>query len=170
MMCLTTDEDAEVRAQSARALGRLQWQPALEALLSALSDPAAPVRQAVVSALGAIFAALGGTETVDETALNTLRGRLSDPDAETRALTLRALTTCGAPDGFDRCVSGLLDPNPGVRVTAAVALRRLGETTALPYLRARTDDPHPEAEAQIRQTIRALESLRSPTDDEDGGH
>ncbi len=170
MAGLTTDEDADTRAESARALGRLRWLQAMDALLSALSDSSPRVRQSAVSALGAIFGRPGDEEAADETVLTTLRGRLTDPDAETRALTLRALTACGAPDGFERCLGGLTDPNPGVRVTAAVSLRHLGETAALPYLQTRADDPHREAEEQIRRTILVLEGLRSPVDDEDGGN
>jgi len=165
---LTTDGSADVRAQAARALGRLRWQPAIGELLSALSDPAPIVRQGAISAIGDLFISLQSDDATDDSILNTLRARLSDSDPETRALALRALTTCGANDALDHALACLADPNPGVRITAAVALRRLDAQAALPALRTHAGDSHPEVAQQIRQTIQALESPRSVTGDGKG--
>ena len=58
---------------------------------------------------------------------------------------------------------GLDDPNPGVRVTAAVALMHLADPANLPLLKGRIDDPHPEVRARIRDAIAAIDVSR-PSD------
>lgn len=116
------DQDDEVRAKSAGALGRLGDRRAVTYLLEhLLSDPAPFVRARIASALGQF----PGTEVIDR-----LVRALGDPAWWVRMRSVEALEQIG-PTAESPLILALDDPDPEIRIRAAVALERLGVPAAL---------------------------------------
>jgi HEAT repeat protein len=116
------DVEDEVRAKSATALGRLGDRRAVAYLLEhLLSDPAPFVRARIASALGQFEE----PEVVDR----LVRG-LGDPAWWVRMRSVEALEQIGGRAEGPLLVA-LDDPDPEIRVRAAVALERQGVAASL---------------------------------------
>ncbi|MCB9536007.1 MAG: HEAT repeat domain-containing protein [Myxococcales bacterium] len=142
---LATDAAAEARAEAARALGRLGDAASMPLLIEALAAPVACLRHAAAQALARL--------PTDEAAA-VLHGRLDDPDPEVRAAAARGLAIVSPGDALvPLCATLANDADPGVRVTAAVALGQLGGEAARAALQRATADPHPEVRDRARAAL-----------------
>ncbi len=111
------DQDDEVRAKCAGALGRLGDRRAVSYLLDhLLSDPAPFVRARIAGALGQF----PGSEVIDR-----LVRALGDPAWWVRMRSVEALEQIGTSAEAPLMLA-LDDPDPEIRIRAAVALERLG--------------------------------------------
>jgi cyclophilin family peptidyl-prolyl cis-trans isomerase/HEAT repeat protein len=144
------DLDPAVRARAALAVGRLQDTTTVEALAPLLQDPSADVRREAVFALGQIGAKRAGP---------LLLPRLADRDGEVVLLVLEALGKLGDKANTRHVARYLGAANATERATAAVALWRLADSTALDPLLAHHDDPDPEVRWRV---LYALEKIVAP--------
>jgi len=118
-------DSATVRVAVARAAGRLKRTEAVAWLLPLARDPEGRVRRAALFALGQI----GGTEFVIP--LRESLGRLGSNDL---AVALEALGKSRDPRAVSATTEWLTHRAPAVRQAAALALFRLGDTSAIPEL------------------------------------
>src|SRR5262245_31723569 len=144
------DPDPAVRARAALAVGRLQDSTTVEALAPLLEDPSADVRREAVFALGQIGAKRAGP---------LLLPRLADRDGDVVVLVLEALGKLGDKANTRHVARYLGATSASQRATAAVALWRLADSTALEPLLAHHDDPDPEVRWRV---LYALEKIVSP--------
>jgi HEAT repeat protein len=132
------DPKPSLRRLAAEMLARMNAVSSVPALIDAARDPDPEVRASAIESLHALAA---------RQAVSTLVELLGDADARVRASALWALPDLepGAAPGAVSAVETLLrDPDVYVRVQAAVALARFGETArALPTLDALLRDPDP---------------------------
>lgn len=126
------DDDRYVRSRAEQALGRIGPE-AVGPLLSLLAGGTSRDRQAAAAALG---------WTRDPRAIGPLVGALGDGDPALRDAAASALEALGAP-AVDPLVGALVHPQAGIREHAALILGRLGDTRAVPALRAALSDPDP---------------------------
>lgn len=128
------DEHENVRVATARALGSLASQEAVEALAGALRDPAWTVRAAAVLALG---------KQKGQVPPGPLVAALRDEDATVRASAASALAMLGEQAPLSPLISALYDSSWIVRESAVLALGEIGELgTRVPaalFLSARSD-------------------------------
>ena len=124
---VASDSSFEVRAASAKALGRLGDSSALPALENALKDEVA-VRCAAVIALG---------ELHDPSAQPALMAMLRDSAAEVRYHATMGLAKIGAKNAQAAIAALLSDPEPLVKNGAQKALELLGVEKAPPTLGGR---------------------------------
>jgi len=143
------DEDWEVRADAAEALGEIKRPEAIRLLSFALNDEDEDVRESVVYAL----ANIGGDEAVQaitvalrdveswvresavealgeiggENAVNALATALQDDDPSVREMTVEALGEIGGDIVIGLLEKALLDPDESVRDAAADVLERIKE-------------------------------------------
>lgn len=111
------DLEDEVRAKSATALGRLDDQRAIPYLLEhLLTDPAPFVRARIATALGRFD---------DPEVIERLVRGLGDSAWWVRLRSIEALEQIG-PRAEPSLLTALDDPNPEIRIRAAVGLERLG--------------------------------------------
>jgi len=144
------DPDPIVRARAALAVGRLQDTTTVEALAPLLEDPSADVRREAVFALGQIGAKRAGP---------LLLPRLADREADVVSLVLEALGKLGDKANTRHVAHFLGVANATQRASAAVALWRLADSTALEPLIAHHDDPDPEVRWRV---LYALEKIVEP--------
>ncbi|MGH7254603.1 MAG: HEAT repeat domain-containing protein [Nitrospirales bacterium] len=113
--------EATTRREAAQALAWLEPPSAFHALLEALQDRDAGVRQRALAGLG---------EQADLRALPAFRARLlHDPDAGVRSEAAFRLGKLGGKDSVPTLRTALKhDPDPAVRRWAAWALRQLSPT------------------------------------------
>ena len=145
------DEDWEVRADAAEALGEIKRPEAIRLLSFALNDEDEDVRESVVYAL----ANIGGDEAVQaitvalrdveswvresavealgeiggENAINALATALQDEDPSVREMTVEALGEIGGEAVIGLLEKALLDADESVREAAADVLERLKENS-----------------------------------------
>ncbi len=116
------DLDDEVRAKSAGALGKLGDRRAVTYLLDhLLSDPAPFVRARIAGALG---------QFADGEVIDRLVRALGDPAWWVRMRSVEALEQIG-PTAEAPLLVALDDPDPEIRIRAAVGLERLGVPTRI---------------------------------------
>lgn len=127
-----TDVDDRVTAAAGRALGRMQSDEALAALLAGLDHPNAKARAA--AAFG--FARLGRAYPP---AVPKLLVTLRTGDDEQRRGAIQALANMRDPVTIDPLIEALKDKIPALRVIAAEALGRLNATKAVPVLLEQVD-------------------------------
>jgi HEAT repeat protein len=125
---------AELRAMGCRALGRLRFHQALEALLARLEDEDALVRRAACAALCWL---------PDTRATAPLIRRLDDPDALVRELACQLLGKLSSRQAIPGLIARLGDLSDPVRLTAGTALVALGE----PHLALLAQALHGETDA-----------------------
>ncbi len=154
------DPDAALRRRAALAVGRLQDTAGTALLLPLLQDADAEVRREAVFALGQIGLAHPAGSGRPASARAELERLAGDDDAETADLALEALGKLGDRAATSRVAAFLREgSSPLLRGSAAVALWRLADSTALEPLLLCLDDP----EAGVRwRALYALEKLVSP--------
>jgi len=165
------DADADVRARSCRALGRIGDPAAVPVLVTALGDPAWPVRAMAAKALGWI----GSTAAVEplsgalrdaewwvrsnaahalraggEAGVRALERMLDDGDVYARHQAILMLEESGV---VDRNASDLTLEDPGRRSEALSFVQRLIESGQLQRLRALAAE-HPDR--TVREQLRSL--------------
>jgi len=134
------DDDPEIRAQTARALGDVRYAPAAEALIPLLEDEAPRVRLFAAQALGRIGHAPAFDPLVEMVAAN------DNEDAHLHHAGIIALARLG--DG--EALGTLTDhPSRAVRLAAVVALKRLEHPAVGRFL----DD---EASTVVTNAARAI--------------
>ena len=145
-----THADPAVRARAALAVGRLQDSTTVAALHPLLADARPEVRREAVFALGQIG---------HRSAREGLEARLVDSDPDVVLLAVEALGKLGDKGATAKVVKLLSSPLASQRATAAVALWRLADSTALGTLIAHHDDPEPEVRWRV---LYALEKIVAP--------
>ena len=118
LLAALPDEDQDVRAAVAGALGRLGGSRAVDPLMAALEDGYAAVREAAAGALSRI----------GRPAVAPLIGALKDPDGALRKGASEALVGMGAP-AIEPLVRALDDAQ--LRVIAGTILGRIGDRSAV---------------------------------------
>ncbi|HMJ11543.1 MAG TPA: HEAT repeat domain-containing protein [Polyangiaceae bacterium] len=146
-----THRRVHVRLAAVRDLARLAQEtpePAVGALLQALSDPAAPVRAR---------AALALADAQVEVSSSALLPLLDDVDAHVREMALTALGETSRPDdalALEAIRGALESESAALRFQALIAYARVAEEKALPTLLAALGDP----DARVRYVaLRAAE-------------
>jgi quinoprotein glucose dehydrogenase len=119
------DGDPEIRAQAAKLLGDVRYQPASTALVSLLHDPVARPRFFAAEALGRVQYAPAFRPIVDMLAEN------NDEDVYLRHAGALALSRLGM---IDSIAALAMHPSVGVRLAAVVALRRLKSPAVARFL------------------------------------
>lgn len=118
LSALLQDADPEIRAQAAKIIGDIRYEPAAEALLSLVNHEAPRVRFYATEALGRIAYEPAIPGIIEMLADN------NDEDAYLRHAGALALARIGQTEP----VLALADhPNRGLRIAAVVALRRMKE-------------------------------------------
>ncbi len=125
--------DLEQRWWAVRALAGLPSSISTPALVAALSDPEAGVRQA---------AALGLRGHIDGTCLDPLIAALADPDPLVARLASDALASAGAA-AVPPLSAAVLDPRARVRLEATRALANNPDPAVVPALFRLLQDPSP---------------------------
>lgn len=119
------DEDPEIRAQVARALGDVRYAPAADALMHRLEDEEPRVRLFAAQALGRIGHAPAFDPLVGMIAAN------DNEDAHLHYAGLVALARIGEGETLGELVD---HPSQSVRLAAVVALKRLEHPTVARFL------------------------------------
>lgn len=149
----TNDGDAEVRRAAVVALGRLRNPEAVPHLIKRLSDEAWEVRGDAAAALGLIG---------DPAAIDPLFTLVADPDGYVRSTAGSALLDLAKEPAKATFAKHLQDENPAARVTAALALARIGNREGVPLIYASmksAEDP------QMRsRCIEALARMQNQAD------
>lgn len=160
---LLEDQDPEVRASAAQALGKIAVPDSVPALLRSLEDSAPDVRAMSAWALGRFgedvldeagialaerlddpspavkqaaaqaLGAVGGTQAIVE----LLTERLTRSDVETRRASVQALTWLEAGSAYHVLIKALADPDAQVRQGAVAALGEMVDPRSLPAIRDR---------------------------------
>jgi HEAT repeat protein len=120
-------EEALVRQSAAEALGRRGYQPAVLRLVALLENESPWVRRAAIRATGHIG---------DSSAVAPLMRCLTDESPWIRGSAAYALGAMRAQQAGQMLTETLDDPDPQVRRNAAWAMGRIGDSSALPELRA----------------------------------
>lgn len=157
---LLDSPDAALRRLMVRLLDKLHDPATVPALVARLEDPAPPVVDAAVGALGRLgapaalpgLAALLGAGPVDQLNLiESLAGfaaeavpavaeRLAAGDLQARLNAAEAIGRLGSPKGIAPLTAALDDPEPQVRLAALIALGELGPA-ARPAIEAAARQP-----------------------------
>ena len=111
-----SDENWQVRAESAAVLGRLRLVESIEPLIQAAADPVWQVREKVAQALGTLGA---------RQAIPALGRCAADPVSNLRKSAIAALGEIGDPAAVPHLDSALEDTDPDVRKIARWALSQL---------------------------------------------
>jgi len=125
LRALLKNPDAEVRAQTAKALGDLHDSASAEAFVAALADAAPRVKFFAAQALGNIKHAGAAPALVAAVRAN------QNADAYLRHALVMGLVGCAAPDQL-ALLAG--DGSPAVRLAAVLALRRQGSPEIVKFL------------------------------------
>jgi HEAT repeat protein len=133
LVAALSDENWNVRAWSACALGESGDRRAVEPLIAALDDSVGQVRLDAAEALGRIG---------DRRAIGALVTILDDPDEWLRLYAVRALGHLVTGEAFAPLVNALDDPHIDVRCQALYALSESAGPAAVDLLLARTTDPN----------------------------
>ena len=156
---LLSDEDSEVRAQSAKMLGDVRYAAAGTALVPLLKDSAPRVRFFAAEALGRI-AHKGATPAIVE-----MLAANDDKDALLRHAGSLALSRIGDAAAIAALSS---HQSKGVRIAAVVALRRMRDANVAKFLADTEDDVVAEAARAINDDgsiTGALPALARVVDD-----
>ena len=190
------DREPEIRIQSARGLGRIQWTPAIDQIVSRFGDEIPWVRVRFSDTLigygtkatwpllayirinhrfdskGPALALRTIAQIQDDQAVGPLLEVLDEStDLEIQIATVDALSELGSPEALT-AVDSLLDSEHWeLRAKAASALGGLGEPTAIPRLVTAMRDENwwvrRSAAAAIARLPGGIEALYRSLDDED---
>ncbi|MEZ4437184.1 MAG: HEAT repeat domain-containing protein [bacterium] len=165
LMGLAAD-DAAAAAARARAVVELGLRPAPGAdVLSLLADVAdgadADVTDAALLASGSVAATLAESDPIAaQDAIDGLITRFHDaPDDDTRQRVLRALGNAGTPEALPLVEATLAEADPGHRVAALRALRRVPGADADALLARHLAD---DADPAVRQSAARALAERHP--------
>ena len=126
LISLLKDDDSEVRAQAAKMLGDVKYEPAGDALISLLADTNARVRFFATEALGRL-----SWQPALEPIVKMLEAN-DDKDIYLRHGGAIALERIGNIEAL-AALSG--HPSSAVRIAAVVALKRLESPAVIPFLK-----------------------------------
>lgn len=177
--------DPLVREAAITALGSIKHADVPNALLWALGDPEAPVREVAADAVGRL-----GKETIQvlidaldneypairaavatavakiakqyskaDAATPALIKRLSDYDADVRRIAAEALGQIEDPDATEALCERLWDEVPEVRKMVAWALGQIEDPDALPSLLQALGDPVPDVQEAVIEALGKLVEL-----------
>jgi len=121
LIAILDDENWDVRAAAARALGQIGI-PAVERLITALTASNEYVRGAVAQALGQIG---------DVRAVEPLIATLDDENWDVRAAAVGALGQIGDPRAVESLIAALKQRDRNVRGAVAKALGQIGDVRAV---------------------------------------
>jgi len=124
---LIEDSDEEVRWKAAAALGKLNDESAVDALIAALNDKSWAVRRNATIALGDIG---------DEKGYEPLLSSINDKDWHVRKYAAIALGKIGDERAIDPLVKALNDEDSDVRWKSILALGKIGTPAVKPLLNA----------------------------------
>jgi HEAT repeat protein len=143
------DGAAAVRASTVEALGRI-GSAGLPAVLEALKNRHARLRETAIGALGAI----GGSESV-----SALAAMVDDDRSSVRQAAVSALARAAGPAAIPALRRVLGHKDPASRRTAAEALANVGDAAAVDALRGALAD----GDRQVRDAaVRALTAIATP--------
>jgi HEAT repeat protein len=142
------DEDPKVRRLAVCGLAACACggERALDALIERLSDPDGDIRMRVAVALGKIG---------DRRAAPALVRAASGDDLPLRRVAILALGELDA--GLDVLADALHDPDPAVRIRAAIAFGETHDVVAVTPLTQALEDENPGVRHHVRE---ALEKIR----------
>lgn len=138
--------DPAVRLNAAGELRELRDPKALEPLIAALEDEDAAVRFQSAAALG---------EFGDPRAVEPLIGALKDRDKDVRWAATFALRDLG-PSAVGSLTNALRHSQPGVRMSAAAALREIRDAKAVGPLVALLEDPDPTVRGMAASALAGI--------------
>lgn len=141
---LLQDPRAGLRAQAARALGRIADPRDAGALAGLLQDPAAEVRAAAAFALGLLGEAA---------ATEALGGLLADPDAGVRGRVAEAIVRIGAPGAAALLERALQDEDDEVASMALLRAWRLQDATLVAAVLAAAEGEEPRRRAAAAYSL-----------------
>jgi HEAT repeat protein/beta-lactamase regulating signal transducer with metallopeptidase domain len=144
------DEDADVRAAAAQALGKLEDPRAVPALVGALADGEAKVRAAAAEALGKFS---------DPRAVKGLTKLLGDSELDVRKASLEALTEYESGVPASAITPLLADPDADLRHSAAHALGQLHDRSAGSALAPLVRDPSSDVRQAAIASIADLHDI-----------
>lgn len=127
IVALIKDSDEEVRWKAAAALGKLNDESAVDALIAALKDKSWAVRRNATIALGDIG---------DEKGYEPLLSSINDKDWHVRKYAAIALGKIGDERAINPLVNALNDEDSDVRWKSIIALGKIGTPAVKPLLNA----------------------------------
>ncbi|MGZ4114894.1 MAG: HEAT repeat domain-containing protein [Actinomycetota bacterium] len=146
LLAALDDEDAKVRRLAVCGLAACGDARAIDSLVERLHDPDEDIRTRVAVALGKIG---------DRRAAPALVHAASGDDLPLRRVAIMALGELDA--GLDVLSDALRDPDPAVRVRAAIAFGETHDVVAVEPLTRALDDENPGVRHHARD---ALEKIR----------
>lgn len=178
------DEDGEVRAEVALALGATHCEEALPPLLALAQDDDWSVREAAAQALGRLRATSGSDALLALLADDAWRVRLAairalgeigdvravpallpltkDVDEDVRYAAWLALSRIGDPRGRQALLEGIEAEDPHVRRACAEGLARVGLPADVAALERRVTDESHEVRLAVVQALTRLSDGRLP--------
>ena len=148
LMALLRSEDASLVMRTMDALARMKSQAAVDSIAVRLRHPDAWVRMAAAHALGEI----GGRKAVP-----FLLSALGDTTYQVVNAALVGLGRLKAPEAYGPSIDLIGNDNPHIRKHAALTLGELGDTRAVPAVRALARE---DTDAGVRfMATKALQKL-----------
>jgi len=141
------DKSADVRSASARALGEIGDQRAVEPLIKVLGDKASIVRQHVARALG---------EIDDKQAVEPLIKVLGDKASIVRQHAARALGEIGDNQAVEPLIEALGDKYGYVRAWVAEALGVIGDKRAVEPLEKALEDEENKVRRKAKTALKKI--------------
>jgi len=140
------EDDPQLRAMAAYALGRQNLADNLPELRAALEDADPHVRQVAVETFGA-------SGPCSSEYLPLLLPRLHDENRDVRVTMVSLLGTCNSPDALPHLLSALNDQDDWVRIRAVEGLGHLKVAAAVPNLVQMLDASNPMLTFKIIDTL-----------------
>jgi HEAT repeat protein len=164
LLAALNNQDVRISARVVKALGRIEDNGSMEALVNATRDAnARQVRVQAIRALGRISS---------PQALEALRSALNDENAEVRREAAWALGRRGDALALDALLIALNDGAWQVRAQAARGLKRIRSERAVEHLTAAMRDQKPEVRLEVVKALgriggeRAEQALNGALSDE----